>query len=221
MKMKYAVVALTLSVTVASPAGIIFTPLDSDQYRVQMSATPFMVTASGVADILVVEDFFASNAILAGLYVSGGLIWQRNDDPEQLFNMNDFLGTFHLTINECDPNDLLMNWQEETGYNVVLGDTVTITADFVFRSQAIPALSDAESFTVKLCDNGTMIGSATVVPEPSTLAFMGVFGCGLYFVKRQTRRRNQSKEQGMPQSRLKRWSAHTRKIVDYSEPHLW
>lgn len=164
-------------------ADIVVTDMGGDNYLVTLDPIVFTVgTNQSAGDRFVVEDFFASNAPISGVHLSGTVNWTRNADPTIVIDLETVSGVFQNTLGQIDPNDLFINFISDytpSGAGAITaGDTITLsTTNMMFNAPGLPA-ANSGPFTAHLLNDDTSIatGLITTVPEPSTIALLALAG---------------------------------------------
>ena len=178
MKLKLFVAFAAFSMSVALPsfamADVALTDLGSDQWRVQLEPLTFTIGSSeSAANRMVIEDFFVADNTGSGVHVSGGVFWSLNGAAPIFISSLTNSGVWGGSSGQFDPNDLLFNYAGDyvaAGAGAVSpGDTVTLSADFIFSNPNVSAINSGQVFTAHLLNGLTSIATASVtsVPEPS------------------------------------------------------
>lgn len=160
---------------------IVLTHLGGTNYQMTLDPIAFLninAPTGGQLTGVVIEDFFASDAVFSGVAVSGVGTYSVNAGVNQDANISGVNGTLGVTFNALDKNDLFI---QTVAFGALSGgENIAFSSlNAVFTSPFVPPQSLANSFTVSLVDFSTYNAVATTtvnagnaIPEPSSFVIL-------------------------------------------------
>ena len=178
---------------VAVQAGVTFTPIGADRYRVELEPLTFVVEANANdAGRVIIEDFFANDATdPLSEHISGQMSFSLNGGPAQLFDFVTNNGALGFRAGAVDENDLLFNFRPDylaSGPGAVrVGDVITVsTVDMIFENDSPGLTPLGGPYTAYLLENTQIIGTAGLgagiavpAPAPAALLMLGLIALGV------------------------------------------
>lgn len=173
-------------------ASIIVADLGGGQTQVTIDPVTFTVTQIARAAFLVFEDFWAVDSTVSGVAVSSTMSYTINGGTPVSPAQTNISGRIDSTIDEIDPNDLIFIFNNVPDPTLNIGDIFVISGSFVFSGNADGIASNSGPYDTTLLGPscciqilGTTTVAGTRLPEPGTLAILGLGLVGLSLARRR------------------------------------